>query len=69
MVSSFLCHLPFNAKIEILSPILGEEAKSLPAVFAPGVIRIDKQQGAVVEKTPRYDTMSRECLRHPGIQG
>lgn len=51
-------------KIEILSPILGEEAKKFAGCFAPGVIRIDKQQGAVVENA-RYDTMSRECLRHP----
>ena len=56
-------------KIEILAPIIGEEAKKFASCFAPGVIRLEKDnnnknQVAVVENA-RYDTMSRECLRHP----
>lgn len=50
-------------EIEILSPITGDDAKKFASCFAPGVIRLEKQ-GAVVENA-RYDTMSRECLRHP----
>ena len=56
-------------KIEINSPIFGEEAKKFASCFAPGVIRLGKDpktgnQVALVENA-RYDTMSRECLRHP----
>ena len=56
-------------KIEILSPIIGEDAKKFASCFAPGVIRLEldsksKTESAIVENA-RYDTMSRECLRHP----
>lgn len=50
-------------KIEISSPITGEEAKKFAACFAPGVIAIEKGKAVVADA--RYDTMSRECLRHP----
>ena len=51
-------------KIEINSPITGEDAKKFANCFAPGVISIDKKGSATVNDA-RYDTMSRECLRHP----
>lgn len=51
-------------EIEIKSPITGDEAKKFAGCFAPGVISIDKGGRAVVADA-RYDTMSRECLRHP----
>lgn len=55
-------------KIEIISPIVGEEvAQKFAACFAPGVIRLvgsGANQSAIVENA-RYDTVSRECLRHP----
>lgn len=51
-------------QIEILSPILGDEAKKFATCFASGVIKIDKGGKAIVADS-RYDTMSRECLRHP----
>ena len=55
-------------KIEIISPIVGEESASkFAGCFAPGVIRLvgaGSNQKAVVDN-PRYDTVSRECLRHP----
>ena len=59
-------------KIEILSPITGSDAKKFATCFAPGVIRLEtdpktKTDLAVVENS-RYDTVSRECLRHPELK-
>lgn len=55
--------------IEILRPITGADAVKFAACFAPGVIRLERdgktgEESAVVADA-RYDTMSRECLRHP----
>lgn len=51
-------------KIEISAPIASDDAKKFASCFAPGVIDINKE-GVAVVANPRYDTMSRECLRHP----
>lgn len=54
-------------RIEILSPITGEDAQMFQKCFPIGVIGISSLHGiqtAVVEN-PRKDTVSRECLRHP----
>lgn len=57
-------------KIDILQPIIGEEAKKFANCFAPGVIELvpQKKGSSVMEArvaNARYDTLSREALRHP----
>jgi DNA-directed RNA polymerases I and III subunit RPAC1 len=55
-------------QIEILSPITGGDAEKFASCFAPGVIALKKsksQEISAVVENARYDTVSRECLRHP----
>ena len=61
--------------IEILEPIIGQEARKFARCFPKGVIGLDETQGkdggevkAVVRDTMR-DTVSRECLRHDEFKG
>lgn len=53
--------------IDILEPILGDDARKFAKCFPKGVIGIeddrDGQKRAVVKNTYK-DTVSRECLRH-----
>lgn len=55
--------------IEITKPITGADAVKFASCFPPGVISLTQnrktgEQEAVVADA-RYDTLSRECLRHP----
>jgi DNA-directed RNA polymerase I and III subunit RPAC1 len=52
--------------IEIIDPIVGENAVKFQKCFPKGTIKIVKKNGkdiAVVDN-PRKDTASRECFRH-----
>ena len=67
--------------IDILSPIVGADAKKFARCFPKGVIRVDKitdeeaasnpelaghaGENKAVVAQPMNDTISRECLRHP----
>ncbi len=55
--------------IQILEPITGADAVKFASCFALGVINLTRnrktnQEEAIVADA-RYDTLSRECLRHP----
>jgi DNA-directed RNA polymerase I and III subunit RPAC1 len=57
-------------EIELLEPIVGDDARRLAECFSPGVIETyeDAHDGGRLKarvKCPRNDTVSRECLRHP----
>lgn len=53
-------------QITIKSPITGEDAAKFSECFSPGVIECKELNGVktATVKNPRYDTVSRECLRH-----
>ena len=63
------CTYRLMPKISISAPIEGAEAHKFAKCFAPGVVKVvtdastGNETAVVVE--PRYDTVSRECLRHP----
>ena len=55
-------------EIQILEPITGPSAQKFASCFPPGVIALKRTRSGVEEATvqdARYDTLSRECLRHP----
>ena len=60
--------------IDILQPILNEDARKFAACFPPGVIAVEEENDgsgdhkAVVKNTMK-DTVSRECLRHDEFKG
>lgn len=59
--------------IDILEPILNEDAKKFAKCFSPGVIELEKDgdgSGDVkaVVRDPMRDTVSRECLRHDELK-
>jgi DNA-directed RNA polymerases I and III subunit RPAC1 len=57
--------------IDIIKPILGQDAKKFARCFPKGVIELEKTEDEngnevdkAVVKDPMKDTVSRECLRH-----
>ncbi|ORY80391.1 DNA-directed RNA polymerases I and III subunit RPAC1 [Protomyces lactucae-debilis] len=55
--------------ITLLEPITGEDAHKFQKCFPKSVIKVKKDPttglDTAVVRHPRYDTVSRECLRHP----
>jgi DNA-directed RNA polymerase I and III subunit RPAC1 len=55
--------------IQLLEPIYGPDAIKFASCFPPGVISLSKNRKTGTEEATvsnaRYDTLSRECLRHP----
>lgn len=58
-------------KIEILSPITGDDAYKFQSCFPAGVIEVNILKGVPTAsvRNARNDTVSRECLRYPEFSG